>query len=171
MVLTAENNKSTGASTGRRFSLVSLVVLCVFSAVALAVAVRLNHPTAVRQVVARVASADASVVAVVYEQPADAKSSFLYQVEVMANGQSQTVAELSGATRNDRAYGLTPVWSSNDNLSIEYLRAQNQRLLANDVSIGGRRVHVALHSGVRDNDAPAGGMLFNLQQSREPGGF
>ena len=137
----------------------------------LAVAVRLNHPKAVRQVVARVASADASVVAVVYEQPADAKSSFIYQVEVMADGETQTVAELAGATRNDRAYGLTPVWSGNDNLSIEYLRAEKQRLLTDDVSVGGRHVHVALHNGVRDTDAPAGGMLFNLQQSREPGGF
>lgn len=146
-------------------------MIAVIAAVMLALALRVDHPKQTRDVVARVASPDVSVVAVVYELSGDAKSSFNYQIEVVADGQVQRVAELSGAMRNDRAFGVNPVWVNKDELSIQYLTAQGQNLVANEVTVGGHHVRVTLQGGVRDDTAPAGGMLFNLQQSREPSGL
>jgi hypothetical protein len=171
MVVMSQADLKTKAGSSRRVSIISYAVLGLIAALVLALAVRLDHSKPSRQVVARVASADASIVAVLYEQPVDAKSSFAYQVEIVANGQSQTVAELSGAMRSDRAYGVNLVWSGNDNLGIEYLKADSQKLLIDDVSAGSQKVHVALHSGIRDSDALPGGMLFNLRQSQSPGGL
>lgn len=169
MIVSIENSAKFTAGTRRRFYPVPLAILGLIAAVVLAFALRVDHPKQTRAVVERVASPDASVVAVVYELSGNAKSSFVYQVAVVSDGQTQDVAELSGAMRNDRAFGVNLVWSGNDALSIEYLTAQNPMVKANNVNIGGRHVQVTLHSGVRDNEAPAGGMLFNLEQSHEPG--
>jgi hypothetical protein len=164
MAVSLENSATLTSGSRRRLSPIPITILGLIAAMIVAVALRVDHHRPTRDIVARVASPDASVVAVLYESSGDAKSSFVYKVAVVADGKLQDVAELSGALRNDRAYGVNLVWLSDDNLSIEYLTAQNQRLTASDLSIGGHHVRVTLHSGVRDKDAPAGGMLFNLQQ-------
>jgi hypothetical protein len=169
MIVSVENSAKFTGGARRRFYPVPLTILGVIAAVVLAFALRADHPKQTRAIVERVASPDASVVAVVYELSGDAKSSFVYQVAVVSDGQTQDVAELPGAMRNDRSFGVNLVWSGNDALSIEYLNAQNPTVKANNLNISGHHVQVTMHSGVRDNQAPAGGMLFNLQQSHEPG--
>jgi hypothetical protein len=149
----------------RGVSLIRLTVLILIAAVVLAVALRIDHPKQTRDIVARVASPDANAVGVIYELSGDAKSSFVYQIAVVADGKTQKVAELTGAMRSDRAYGVNLVWTGKDKLDIEYMNAQNAKILAGDVPSGKGRVLVTLHSGVRDEDAQPGGMLFNLREA------
>jgi hypothetical protein len=145
-------------------------LLSVAGAVLLAIAVRLHveHRQPARDEVERVVSPDGRMDAVLYESSGNATESFDYQVVVVSHGQSQTVAEIFGATRNDRSYGVDLQWINKDELNVDYLSAQNQELLASSVSVGGHQVHVSLHSGIRDQDAPTGGMLFNLKERNEP---
>lgn len=159
-------------SERRRFNVaLALVVLSLFVGLVLALAVRSAHPHPTRSEVSRVDSPDGSIRALVYESPADAKSAFLYEVEITAGGRSQLVASLVGAKRNDRAYGVDLRWTGPSQLSVEYLQAQSASVGAGGVHVdlGGRNVLVALHNGVRDENAPAGGMLFNLQHAHDAG--
>jgi hypothetical protein len=144
-------------------------ILSLAAAILLAIAVRFHveHHQPVRDEVSRVAAPDGDVDAVLYELSGNASDSFDYEVVIAADGQNREVAEISGASRNDRAFGVNLNWLSKDQLSVEYLSAQNQQLLASDIKIGGQAVHVSLHNGVRDPDAPAGGMLFNLKEKHE----
>jgi hypothetical protein len=164
--LSASKSEFAASASRRRNSAALILAACVVAAIAIAVMVRIDPKKPTRDPVLRVLSPDNEVSAVVYELSGDAKSSFRYQVEVSANGKAQVVAGFSGALRNDRAYGVTPEWLSNTELSIDYLTAQQQQLLLPAVTLANRTVKVTLHSGVKDPDAPAGGMLFNLRQAR-----
>jgi hypothetical protein len=146
----------------------TVTVLSLIAAILLAVAVRIEHPKQTRDEVARVISPDGSVSATVYELSGDAKTPFSYQVGIVAHGNVQIVAYLSGAMRNDRAYGVNLHWLSNDALSVEYLQSLDQSPPANEIRAAGHSVRVSLDSGIRDENAPTGGMLFNLQQMRQP---
>jgi hypothetical protein len=88
---------------------------------------------------------------------------FEYQIYVVPSGAAaltaRPVATLSGAARNDSAYGAQLHWIGPDRLSIEYLRAEHALVLTPDVEIAGVRVRVLLSPGKRDPLAPAGGML------------
>ena len=146
------------------------VMLGVAGALLLAVAVRIQigHYQPARSLVERLASPDGSVDAALYELNGKASDSFDYEVVVESQGQSRLVARVTGAKRNDRSYGVDLHWSGQDALAVSYLSAENQKLVANEFTIEGHRIHVTLDSGVRDQEAPPGGMLFNLRESREP---
>ena len=169
MTVSAENVSKLKTSTPVLNSPLTLMTLSLIAALLLAIAVRIDHHKQTRDEVTRVDSPDGSVSAVVYELSGNAEIPFSYQVGIAARGKVQMVATLAGAMRNDRAYGVNVRWLSPGALSVEYLAAQNQQLLASDVSAGGQKVRVTLQSGVRDESAPPGGMLFNLQQAREDG--
>jgi hypothetical protein len=166
MAVSVDNVLDRKSSSRSLKSSLTVTILSLIAAILLAVAVRLEHPKQTRDEVARVASPDGSVSAVVYELSGDAKTPFAYQVGIASQGNVQIVAYLWGAIRNDRAYGVNPRWLDNGDLSLEYLSAPGQRLRANEVQVAGHEVHVSLHAGIRDENAPAGGMLFNLQQAQ-----
>jgi hypothetical protein len=160
-----------GKSGRQKFNVaLTLTVLSLFVGLVLALAVRSAHPHPTRSEVSRVDSPDGSVWAVVYESPADAKSAFRYEVEITSGGKSQLVASLAGAMRNDRAYGVDLHWIGPSQLSVDYLHAQSASVVAGGhADLGGHSVLVTPHSGVRDESAPAGGMLFNLQHAHDAG--
>ena len=119
-----------------------------------------------RDEVSRVTSPDGRVDAIVFENNCGAPCSFGYEVELAAKGsrRGDEVASLEGASRNEQAWGINVRSSGPDELSVEYFKADNARLLTRTVAIGGRNVAVSLHNGVKDPTAPAGGMLYNLKQ-------
>ena len=147
----------------------TLALLSLMAGMVLAMVLRAEYRKPTRSEVARVVSPDGSASAVVYELSGDAKSPFSYQVEIAAADKSRVVALLAGAMRNDRAYGVNVRWSSPTDLSVEYFSAQSAKIAADQVASGARGARVSLHSGIRDDNAPAGGMLFNLQHARETG--
>lgn len=116
-----------------------------------------------RDEVSRVTSPDGGVDALVFETNCGAPCSFGYEVELGTKGSrhGEQVASLDGATRNGQAWGVNLKWLGPDKLSVEYLRAEDARLLKQTVVVAGRDVSVSLRSGISDPSAPAGGMLYN----------
>jgi hypothetical protein len=116
-----------------------------------------------RDEVSRVTSPDGGVDALVFETNCGAPCSFGYEVELGTKGSrhGEQVALLDGATRNGQAWGVNLKWVGPDKLSVEYLRAEDTRLLKQTVAVAGRDITVSLLSGVSDPSAPSGGMLYN----------
>ena len=118
--------------------------------------------------VARVAAPSGDVEAVIVETNGGATTSFGYGVYVVERrdrpGSSNEVAGFYGAQRSESAYGVNLRWTSNDTLAIEYLDAKSAKLLRPVVRVARRPIGVVLRSGVYDNAAPRGGMLYNLRQ-------
>jgi hypothetical protein len=114
--------------------------------------------------VARVTSPDGRVDAVLTESDCGAPCSLGYEVRLELKGHHDVVkvASLDGATRNENAWGVNLKWVDDDNLSIEYLRANFAYLLKQTVDIGGHTVKLSLRGGVKDPRAPAGAMWYNL---------
>jgi hypothetical protein len=102
--------------------------------------------------------------AIVYETNCGAPCSFGYEVWLAPKGGRNwyEVASLDGAVRNKDAWGVNLIWLDADNLSVEYLRADDSTLLRQTVEIEGDKIKVSLRGGVDDPRAPAGGMLYNL---------
>jgi hypothetical protein len=80
-----------------------------------------------------------------------------------ADSRGNKVAWLYAATRNENACGVNLRWASNTDLLVEYLQARDERLEKSIVHVADRDVHVGLRNGVTDLAAPAGGMLYNLE--------
>ena len=118
-----------------------------------------------RDEVLRVPSPDGRVDALIFETNCGTPCSFAYQVQLVAKGshRGERVALLEGAIRNESAWGVNAKWLASDKLSLEYLRAQDARLLKRTVVVAGHDVTVSLRVGVTDPVAPAGGMLYNLR--------
>jgi len=120
--------------------------------------------------VLRVTAPDKSTEAVLIETNCGANVSFGYKVYVTPRGAStwrgKEVANLYGAVRNNGAYGVNLRWLSADSLSIEYLKAQDERLEKPTVNVSGRDILISLKSGIEDQTAPEGGMLWNLQKRK-----
>jgi hypothetical protein len=76
------------------------------------------------------------------------------------------VADFYGALRNSRAYGINLRWLSADSLSIEYLKAQDERLKKPTVEVSARKILISLKPGIEDPTAPDGGMLWNLNKRK-----
>ena len=117
--------------------------------------------------VSRVLSPDGHVEAVLIETDGGATTSFGYRVLVETKGQwfsGEQVAWLYGAGRNEDAYGVNLKWNSDSELFIEYLDAREAKLMKRNINVAGRGVTVALHGGITDPTAPAGGMLHNLKK-------
>jgi len=123
-----------------------------------------------RDEVSSVTSPDGQLVASVIEVNGGATTAFGYLIvlaERGLSGKSQQVASLYGAVRNDSAYGVNLRWTSENELSIEFLDAKTSELLNARPRVAGRQVAVALRPYVRDPTAPAGGMLYNLHGRRQ----
>jgi hypothetical protein len=116
-----------------------------------------------RDEVSRVTSPDGRVDALVFETNCGVPCSFGYEVELGAKGsrRGEQVVSLDGAIRNGQAWGINLKWLGPDKLSVEYLRAEDARLLKPTVAVADRDITVSLLSGVSDPSAPAGGMLYN----------
>ena len=116
--------------------------------------------------VARSASPDGRVDAIVIESNGGATTSFSYGLCFAPHGSHCTIADsvvnLYGATRNAQAYGINARWANNSLVKVEYLKAQRTTLARHAIVIDGCRVQVELSPGVVDPSAPSGGMLYNL---------
>ena len=119
-----------------------------------------------RDEVLRVTSPDGKVDAIVFETNCGAPCSFGYEIRLAPQGshRGEEVASIIGATRNKNAWGINLKWPAADELSIEYYRAEDAKLLNQTVQIAGRNVTVSLRAGVYDVSAPSGGMLYNLKE-------
>jgi hypothetical protein len=117
--------------------------------------------------VARAPSPTGEVDAIVIETNGGATTPFAYRVLVARRGAywrlGTEVAFLVDARRSDQAAGVNLRWRSPNDLAIEYLQADDARLLEPEVSIRGVSVRTELASGVSDPAAPPGGMLYNLE--------
>ena len=118
--------------------------------------------------VARVASPDGAVDAVLTEYNPGATASFVYRIHVVAHGGewegSPVAAELYGATRNASAYGVDLDWRDASTLEARYLQARSVSAPGRALRVDGHPVTLVLREGVVNPDAPAGGMA---SRSRE----
>jgi hypothetical protein len=124
--------------------------------------------TVSRDEVARVASPGGQAEAVLVETNGGAITSFGYEVHVVERGGSpdNEVAWLYGAVRNANAYGANRKWVGEKALVVEYLEARDQALRQPSLKLAGKEIEVSLRSGVVDPAAPAGGMAYNLERTR-----
>lgn len=123
-------------------------------------------PGASEDEVARVASPDDKLEAVLVETNGGATTSFGYEIYIIpraAKPRSPAVASLYGAVRNENAYGANLRWASSNQLMVEFLDAKLSKLELPHLSVDGREVHVTLRPGTLDATAPAGGMFYNLR--------
>jgi hypothetical protein len=120
-----------------------------------------------RDEVARVTSPDGTVDAVLVEVNGGATTSFGYQVFLVPRGGKRSdpseVADLYEATRNAHAYGADLRWRSANELVVEYLAAKSTRLRKPTIEVESKSIGVILANGVLNENAPAGGMLYNLR--------
>jgi len=80
------------------------------------------------------------------------------------------VASAYGAVRSDQAYGMNLVWVDENTLEIQYWRARWVTLEHPDVSVDGATIAIHMKADVRDESAPAGGMLYNIERRSTKGG-
>jgi|SRR5712671_5556823 len=110
-------------------------------------------------------SPSGAVEALLDENNGGATTSFGYVVSLRAVSSSATtgvrVASAYGAVRNDHAYGMTLVWVDENTLEIQYWQAGWTTVERPSVSIDGMTITTRIKAGVRDESAPAGGMLYN----------
>lgn len=117
--------------------------------------------------VARVSSPSGSVDAVLVETNGGATTSFGYEIYIVEaqkrDNPDAKVATFYGAVRNEGAYGVNLVWDGDQRLTIQYLKAKSERIIASPISVGTQTIEIVLKKGVQDTAAPPGGMLYNLQ--------
>ena len=122
-----------------------------------------------RDEVARVSSPDGRVDAVLVETNGGATTSFGYEIHIVEKGKSygQAATTLYGALRNENAYGANLRWLTDSDLMVEYQRARAQVIEKTFVRVVGRDIRIVLRPGVSDSNAPAGGMLYNLERAQQ----
>ena len=116
--------------------------------------------------VARIASPNGNLEAVLTETNGGATTSFGYEVSVGPKGakKDERVASLYGAVRNAQAYGVNLSWADDHVLRVQYLQAKAVQNVRKTVDVNGQEVLVDLQGGVEDASAPSGGMQYNLQK-------
>jgi hypothetical protein len=152
---------------GLRWALYAAIALVGVAFLASVAVVRLLAPST--DVVARVVSPNGDLQAVLVEVNGGATTSFGYEVSIVPIGSDRPglpAATLYGAVRNDQAYGVNLRWVSGSQLNVEFKQARDAKLEQPALTVSGRRVAVALQSGITDPNAPPGGMLYNLQGSK-----
>lgn len=119
-----------------------------------------------RDEVTRVSSPDGRVDAVLFETNGGATTSFGYEIELARKGHrgGSSVASFYGAARNDQAYGVDLSWKGNDELAITYRTAEQPPIIRNAIDMDGKHIRIFVQGGVTNPNAPAGGMLYNLQK-------
>ena len=142
--------------------------VCVF--ILLVFATSYFAPDFSRDEVARVASPSGRIDAVLVETNGGATTSFGYKVLLVPTGgkfsDGVEVASLYGAARNESAYDANPEWDGAQNLVVEYFTAKSEPSPKNTANIAGEQIQISLRSGIKDPSAPAGGMLYNLEQRK-----
>jgi len=118
--------------------------------------------------VAKVASPDGRLEAVLIETNGGATTSFGYEIWVQKKGgwSGEQVGRLYSAVRSECAYGANLKWNDDRHLSVEYQEARTETLETPTLQISGREVHITFRANVSDPRAPCGGMLFNLQRGK-----
>jgi hypothetical protein len=120
--------------------------------------------------VLRVTSPSGSVDAVVIEGSAGATTPFVYEVCLVAHGgvcrKGAAAASLIRAERSDRAYGVNIRWADSQHLLVEYLRATSTSIHRSPSVVDGQAISISLQSGLADENAPQGGMYYNMHRSR-----
>ena len=106
--------------------------------------------------------------ALVVEASGGATTSFLYEICVVAHemrcARADVVANLYGATRSDRAYGVNVRWVDPRHLVIEYKNAKRSTLIRPTVNVGSETISISLAAGVMDASAPDGGMAYSKRK-------
>jgi hypothetical protein len=124
--------------------------------------------------VARVKSPSGRVEALLDENNGGATTSFGYVVSLRpVSSPTATgirVASTYGAVRNDRAYGMNLVWVGENTLEIQYWKARWATIEHPSIAIDGDTITTRMKADVRDEAAPAGGMLYNVQRRSTAGG-
>ena len=122
--------------------------------------------------VAREASPNGEVEAVLVETNGGATTSFGYRVFVVPRGErvnenseESKVATFYGAVRSESAYGVNLKWHSQNELVIEFLNAKTESVLKPKINIENTEVFIKSKNGVKDPQAPSGGMLYNLEKN------
>jgi hypothetical protein len=121
----------------------------------------------------RVTSPSGRVEALLDENNCGATTSFEYVVSLRAVASAATVgvrvASAYGAVRNNDAYGMNLVWIDNNTLEVQYGEARWVTMEHPSISIDGVTITTRMKADVRDESAPVGGMLVNIQR-RSAGG-
>ena len=76
---------------------------------------------------------------------------------------SESSANLYGAVRSNRAYGINLKWESPDVVIVEYMDARETKQEVPSILLSGRTCASDTPHGVVGEKASAGGMLHNLR--------
>jgi hypothetical protein len=123
--------------------------------------------------VVRAASQSGRVEALLDEINCGATTSFGYVVSLRPVASSMAsgvrVASAYGAVRNEDAYGMNLVWVDENTLEIQYWKARWATLEHPDASVDGGTIATRMKADVRDETAPAGGMIYNRERRSAAG--
>jgi len=118
-----------------------------------------------RDEVARITSPGGNVDAVLVETNGGATTSFGYEVFLVPEGgvydSGVKSASIYGAVRNEQAYGVNLRWYDAETLYVEFLEAKSEPIVQSPVTVDNREINIRLRSGIIDEKAPPGGMLYN----------
>jgi hypothetical protein len=126
------------------------------------------NPSCTSDTVVRATSPSGRFEALLDEENCGATTSFAYVVGLRPVASSRAdrinVASAYGAVRNDQAYGMNLVWVDENTLEVQYWKARWVTIEHPSISIDGVPVTTRKKADVRDESAPAGGMLVNIQR-------
>lgn len=114
--------------------------------------------------VARAASPDGAIDAILIETNGGATTDFGYRIELVPSGQAaggNQAASLYAARRSACSSGLNLRWNGPTQLLAEYELAEQAK--ASPAEVAGRTVAIELRPGITDSQAPCGGMEYNLR--------
>ena len=121
--------------------------------------------------VARVASPEGDVDAVVFEQSGGATVALPLYVELQSRHRvlpgGDLVATIFGPAGKNHPCGVSPRWKTKDSLVIEYERADWVRLDKSSIEVAGHRISVTLQSGVTTPWDPGACRRYNRLHNGE----
>jgi hypothetical protein len=121
--------------------------------------------------VARVASPEGDVDAVVLEQSGGATVSLPLYVELQSRDKvlpgGDLVVSIYGPTGRNHPCGVSPRWKTKDALVIEYERADWVKLEKSFIEVAGHKISVSLQSGVTTPWEPGACRRYNRPQDGE----
>ncbi len=113
-------------------------------------------------------SPDGRTHAILLETNGGATTSYGYLVELHpADHQGEppvSAGKLYGAVRSDCAYGVDLQWLDPTTLGLRFESAK-QVHIPRSVVVGGRQVRIVAQAGLKNDDAPCGGMLASSGMS------
>ena len=115
--------------------------------------------------VARVASPEGDVVAVVFEQSGGATVTLPLYVELQSRDKvlpsGDLVVTIFGPAGRNHPCGVSPRWKTKDSLVIEYERADWVRLDRSSIEVAGHTISVSVQSGVTTPSEPGACRRYN----------